>query len=484
MKKKIFTVPKECKYLSDYISELPSGYLINKGITGCGGTTIELNAPRNSIILAPTIGLVQSKESSNVFGLYGDKKNSDLKQYLITQQSYKKVIATYDALPRILECVPNYSDYFLLIDEYHLLFNDYSLRNKAIKYILQNFTRFKGWCFLTATPLQEEFILKELQNIPKIEYQWEAAKPIRLEIKDTYFIQKEILDLITSIKDKNLHIFLNSISTINAVIKKINVDFRVVCSKTSKSRTFNVEPITSQVKPVNFYTSCAFEGADIYDPDGLAIIVSDTSISTTVLDIATKVRQVCGRIRNSKYKDEYIFILNTSKHRYANTTKEEFMNLVQQSELEGKDLLDGYQKFTDSQMLAQLKVFEEEKYYNLYLNRTDSSIYYDENLKKLDIYNYKLVSEIYNNSISVLHEAENNQFSPKIIKSKSAGLTWIEDLLENKIYSYLELETMFRPIFEEKGIHWSQKAIKLYFPEHHKSRKSINGVQTTYYQFL
>ena len=83
---------------------------------------------------------------------------------------------------------------------------------------------------------------------------------------------------------------MNSISTINAVIKKINVDFRVVCSKTSKSRTFNAEPITSQVKPVNFYTSCAFEGADIYDPDGLAIIVSDTSISTTVLDIATKVR--------------------------------------------------------------------------------------------------------------------------------------------------------------------------------------------------
>ena len=42
--------------------------------------------------------------------------------------------------------------------------------------------------------------------------------------------------------------------------------------------------------------------------------MSDTNISTTILDISTKIRQVCGRLRDSKYKDQCTLILNTSKH--------------------------------------------------------------------------------------------------------------------------------------------------------------------------
>ena len=51
----------------------------------------------------------------------------------MTEKSFKKIVATYDALPKLMECIPNYKDYFLLIDEYHLLFNDYSFRGEIIK---------------------------------------------------------------------------------------------------------------------------------------------------------------------------------------------------------------------------------------------------------------------------------------------------------------------------------------------------------------
>jgi hypothetical protein len=54
-------IPKGIKYLSDFMNKLPSKVLFNKGITGCGGTTVELKSERNSIILVPTKNLVENK---------------------------------------------------------------------------------------------------------------------------------------------------------------------------------------------------------------------------------------------------------------------------------------------------------------------------------------------------------------------------------------------------------------------------------------
>ena len=45
-------IPTGYKFLSECISELPSNCIFNKGITGSGGTTLELRSNRNSIILS------------------------------------------------------------------------------------------------------------------------------------------------------------------------------------------------------------------------------------------------------------------------------------------------------------------------------------------------------------------------------------------------------------------------------------------------
>lgn len=109
---------------------------------------------------------------------------------------------------------------------------------------------------------------------------------------------------------RNLHIFLNSIKTIQYITNELDTDdYRVLCSSKSAGKIQNYALPTSPVKKYNFYTSCAFEGVD---PDGVCVIISDTN---TLMDISTKVRQICGRLRDSKYKDECYFILNTRKHR-------------------------------------------------------------------------------------------------------------------------------------------------------------------------
>lgn len=59
---KSITIILDCHYLSEAINKLPSHCLLNKGITGCGGTTVELKSKRNSIILCPTRNLVTSKK--------------------------------------------------------------------------------------------------------------------------------------------------------------------------------------------------------------------------------------------------------------------------------------------------------------------------------------------------------------------------------------------------------------------------------------
>lgn len=480
----------DCKYLSEFISELPSHVLLNKGVTGCGGTTVELTSKRNSIILCPSKNLVTSKSAQGYFGVDGDIRPKQIINYIETTKSYKKIIATYDALPKLMDSIQNWKDYFLLVDEYHLLFNDYSFRGDPIHNILRSFRKFNNWCFMTATPLKEEFILSELQDIPQITYKWKNEVPVNIEIIDTAFVQKALIKLIEKYKNssQNLHIFLNSVTTIKTITKDLDLDYRVVCSESRKSKIKNYSRVIDPIKKINFYTSCAFEGCDIYDPEGLCIILCDTRISTTVLDISTKIRQVCGRLRDSKYNNRCTLILNTTNHRYAGTTKEEFNKEVEKSIQQGKER---YKRALEnpSIMESELKTYSFDTYSNIYLNKFKEEgkdiIRYDDNLRKIDIYNYNLISEIYSSSISVLGEFEKNNFITSKTSSECKRLDWIIEKLQDKFeYTFAELTEIFESLFQEHGLVWNKtNSIKKYFPEYKKVRRMRKGKQDTYYNF-
>ena len=59
-----FTMPQDDAKLSDVFETTPYG-LIKKNRTGVGATTLELNSPRNSIIVVPTKALAYEKAKSN-----------------------------------------------------------------------------------------------------------------------------------------------------------------------------------------------------------------------------------------------------------------------------------------------------------------------------------------------------------------------------------------------------------------------------------
>ena len=93
--------PKDARYLSDFMDELPDHCLFDKSITGCGGTTIEIKSKHNSIIAVPTRNLAISKASDTVFAFIGKVTDTELVNYLNSSIQYKKIIITYDMLPKI-----------------------------------------------------------------------------------------------------------------------------------------------------------------------------------------------------------------------------------------------------------------------------------------------------------------------------------------------------------------------------------------------
>lgn len=421
MEKLINNIITDKTYLSEIMTELPSKTLLNKGVTGCGGTYVELHSKRNSLILVPTIELAKNKGKDG-FVVHGKVDDRQIIEYINSDIQYKKIIGTYDSLSRLINLVD--SSYFLLVDEYHILFNAYSFRNTAILFILKNYNLFNDYCFMTATPLDDDIILDEIKHLNRTNITWLKAVSIKLNLVDASFTTKELIKILN--KESNLeinyHIFLNSIKTIKDIVTKANLqDYKVVCSETSRqnNRTLKMGSTLDKVCKYNFYTSTAFEGCDIFDPIGKTIILCDTNIATTILDISTLVRQICGRLRDSIYKEEVTLVLNTSKHRYAGTSLEIFKAKVKENIILGKYTEEKFN--TDTDVLykeKELRAYSAETYNSFYVNKYNNNIFYDDNLRKMDEYNYKLITEIYNNSISVIKEASKNNME-LVTNSKS-----------------------------------------------------------------
>lgn len=157
---------------------MPVNCIFNKGKTGCGGTEVAINQRGHTIIAMPFVNLVKNKEIPNerrqyeVFGVHGEVSTQDITDYANSRETLK-LLVTYNSLPRLVETLSAsgynvYKDFFLLVDEYHLLFNSYSFRHKPIKQLLEVAGNFERVTYMSATPIEEEFILEELKHLPTV----------------------------------------------------------------------------------------------------------------------------------------------------------------------------------------------------------------------------------------------------------------------------------------------------------------------------
>lgn len=231
-------IPQGPKYISDVVDELPSNCIINKGVTGCGGTHLELTTKRNSIIVVPTVSLIKNKlaqsdryeDNIKLYGVYAGHSFTKAKISAMVNRkkdTYVKIMVTYDSFKKSKE-LRKLDDWFVLVDEWHVMFNSYDFRQDAIDSLTESLKSFKHVAYMTASPVRREFIPTQLEGLKTYTFNWlnnDVCKVKQVPTNKPIHVMSELCkDYLNDKQLGNAHIFLNSVRNINDIVSSIDLD--------------------------------------------------------------------------------------------------------------------------------------------------------------------------------------------------------------------------------------------------------------------
>ena len=265
---------------------------------------------------------------------------------------------------------------------------------------------------MTATPMPKQYTLKELVNVRTATAKWENAEVVKCHSTHCEDVKGAVVSLINftlqnNNADENLYFFVNSVKFINSVVRACNLNndnTRMIVSKNNDAKKLlKNSTVDDAPKKINFITSSCFEGCDIFDTIGRSIIVSDGSSSFsshTLVDISTTLPQICGRIRNSIYKNEVYHLYSTT--RYSNLDEAQFKAMSDEDAAIARSIVE---RFNNDSVLMQ-----HAKPDNIYI-RLDEQLQkyiFDENAKLYDEYLFNLAKGVYSSQIAMRDELYKN----------------------------------------------------------------------------
>lgn len=437
--------------------DLPYNCIFNKIVTGCGGTTIALFNEEQYVIAVPYTELIINKTKSKipgtsiinhpdtykeqqVFGWFGENTEDVERELLdyIHLNGVKKIMCTYDKLPYLNRYI-NTLEYRLLIDEYQVLFKDYSYRENTIENVFNNFKRYKSYCFMSATPIENEFVPDALEGIPTITATIDdgAVEKLKVELIETNKPYVKVANIINAykqdgvfrytinnelIESKNLFFFINSVTDISNILKHCNLsaeETRIICANDERNRkTLLKIPIQTSkdpVKPFNFITRKGFEGVDFYSETGLCIVVSSKHSKFTMLDIGTDIFQIAGRVRDSKFSKYILHIYSTAQNGKLDFSKsyEDKKQEVFLKEETDKQLVQTMNEQNTKGYLIEHLIEE-----RLILLNANNTLKLNDMIGKLLLFNYRIQQLIYNDGISITTAYKNNNAEPTITETQ------------------------------------------------------------------
>lgn len=422
------------------IKDLPKNCIFNKVITGCGGTTIAFKSEENYIICVPTTDLITNKtglknpdvcevEGHSTFALF--KSFPMAEENLIKfskQKGTKKIMCTYDQLENITKVI-NPLDYNLLVDEYHRLLKDYTFRSKAIDIVFRNFRKFKSYCFMSATPIDEDFVPSQLEGIETVKAEWvNGTSDLFVHLNQTNKPYLQAANIIKAYKQdgsiiingnvsKHAFFFINSVTEIANIINHCELspdEVKLIVADTEDNNkkfekcdlkgTFKISDSRDlSDKMFTFITCKAFEGADFFSEDGMCFVVSNTLVQHTQLDIRTDIFQIAGRIRTktNPFRNIIWHIFNTTSKSKLNVelTYKEVKEAIHKQTEAYKEIACNINNSSDSsrEIVNKTNGFD---YGYLYMD--DNNIcHVNDILMKLELFNYKLEQKIYKDGLSV-----------------------------------------------------------------------------------
>lgn len=334
-------VPENVEFLTDWNGfELPKG-ILNKGVTGCGATSVAIEDEHKTIICSPRINLIKNKvgQHKGLFGVFGDVKNDEIMAYLEKAET-PKIMVTYDSMPRLAKLIDDKSDWRVVVDEYHYLLIDSGFRSDKAIALLDVVNEFDYVTYLSATPIADKYIqgMEHFKDVPYTELIWGdrveriyverevSAKPIDNAIKIVRNYQNGNFPKEGDAVSKECVIFLNSVTNIANIIHQTKIppeDVNIIVADTEENRKlvrqigkgYDIGIIPLEREPHKMFTFCtstAFAGCDFYSPCASTFVISDNKKVHTSIDIATELAQIAGRQRLAcnPFRKTMVFIYN------------------------------------------------------------------------------------------------------------------------------------------------------------------------------
>ena len=377
--KNIF-IPKQYTYLADvpeFKKGLPFDCIIDKQVTGCGGTHLALTNEEPYVIAVHAIRLIKNKTDQldkygHVLGVTGETEIQDIQNYV--NKGGIKILVTYDSVPKIQEALGiNCKKYRLLVDEVHKLiqYMDKFKPSVALKLLDRSYD-FKSVTYLTATPTDPRYLPPPLKDLEYYKLNWEnASKPdISHKYVSNNITEATLASMLNILDTSNneVYVFYNSKRNATSLIKKllkckpelkltdINILFADTRENTQyfnktlgRSFSYGQFPNGYNNKRINIISSMGFEGSDfIPNIDSsiqpISIIVSDPSSKSMRFDISIDLVQIAGRFRAHLITKQIkiypiIYLWNTQKNDYIQS-EEECLKILEQDEKESIEMIE------------------------------------------------------------------------------------------------------------------------------------------------
>ena len=428
-------MPPSCRYMSDYdklINDLLPIYgkfILNKTLTGCGGTSLFLNSGLMVVIISPRIQVLKNKHKqypdSFLFHIpqCGDRpsaikqKMEELNSYLhlhygltpFGQPPPAKILVTLDSVGKVLSVLESCSiiDKFLfVVDEFQCLMGDAIFKGTVDMNFLVNIdNRARRICYLSATPIPEIYLdyIPQLANLPYYKLQWDPAvieeptlkvrqmkkgenavklctELIQKDRNNGYFERKIIQGNV--VYSREACIFLNEVKSIIRIIEKNNLlpeEVTILCSESKSSKLpkgFTIGGLcTDRNKPINktftFCTKASFEGVDFYSTNASTYIFIDGGKEWLSLDVAIDLSQILGRQRldSNPFRHDATLYYKTVPNPVTEVEFRQKQSEMEQTTKERLDMYDASQEQSKKWLVdLHLKISPEEKFVSDYVD--------------------------------------------------------------------------------------------------------------------
>jgi hypothetical protein len=400
------------------MNELPVNCIFNKSLVGCGGTTVAIQSNKPYVITVPFKNIIKNKaiqcmdaykkdlNAPLIFKITGYTTKEQIDKYLL-RTKVPKFMVTYDSLGKLNNWI-DVSQYTLLIDEVHVMFNQYDFRKMAVKNVWNNYMKYKEFCFMTATEVKAKYQLTELEHLNVVKAVWKNIIPVTIKSYHCDSVSNKAMEIIHQHlsgkdADKNAHIFINSVVFINKMVSKCKLNDSNTRAIWADGNNIPVllrrGDTLEKAKKINFYTSMVCEGCDLYDKDGVIYIISDSAKRHTLVDVSTTMLHIIGRIRDTQYWDTVHHIYSTTRYsEKQDLTIEEFEVETNKIFEESEKTANALNSITNPEVLKYQEEKERKSNSNINYIEFDfetKKYYADKNMQKRDLHGFDISKGTY-----------------------------------------------------------------------------------------